>query len=156
MQKNLKYIMFVLICLSVLLSACSKKESKDVSVSDVIDKMKETAQFDEEYEEDFKDSDVAARYGISTDDVEEGKIYYSRDENKSDEIILIKAKNKDAVENIEQALSSEIVKLSNAWKNEENETKKVENHVLKTRDDFIFLVISEKPDEIEKIFDDMV
>lgn len=156
MQKNLKSTILIIICLSALFSACSKKESKNVSVSNVIDKMKETAQFDKEYEEDFKDLDVSEKYGISTDDISEGKTYYSRDENKSDEIILIKAKNKDAVENIEQALSSEVVRLSNAWKNEENEAKKVENHVLKTRDDFILLVVSEEPEKIEKIFDDMV
>lgn len=156
MFKKLKFLILTLIFISTLFSACTKKESKNVSVSSVIDKMKETASFDEEIEKDITDLEILERYGISADDVGEGKVYYSKNENKSDEIILIKAKNKDAVENIERALSSEIVGLSNTWKSDETELKKVENHILKTRDDFILLVIGENPKEIEKIFDDMV
>lgn len=155
-MKKFKYLIFTLVFMLICFSGCAKKESKNIEVDDIMEKFIQTADLDSSKKEDFSSLEVTERYGISPEDIDKGIVYYSEDENKADKIILIKAKNKDAVENIEEALSAEVIGLTSAWENSQSELKKVNEHVLKTRDNYITLIISDNSKDIEKIFDEMV
>ena len=83
----------------------------------------------------------------------QGDANNTEDEDKSDKIIIVKASSKDTIENIERALSSEIVGITDSWKENDQESKKIENHIFKTKDVYVIMAISDKSEEIEKIFD---
>jgi len=148
---EMKKILFLLILL--LLTSCKKEEAADVPVKDLLSSMKTEVDFENAKTEDITSIETAQRYGISTDDVKEGYVYYTADETKPDKIIIIKAKDTDAVEDIQHSLNSEIIGLKNTWKADNTESKKIENHLFKTKDKYIILSVAEDNSKIENIFD---
>ena len=147
MKKLLFFILFI------LLVGCSKDTLPNISSEYILNNITKKISFDNPIEENLKDQSVAERYGIAPKDIENGVVYYTEDEDKSDKIIIVKASSKDTIENIERALSSEIVGITDSWKENDQESKKIENHIFKTKDVYVIMAISNKSKEIEKIFD---
>lgn len=156
MQKRKFLLVIMIAVIAMSLTSCTKNKSKDVSVENVMKELKSTANFKNGEEEDITDLDIAERYGISPNDVKEGTLYYSEDENSADKIVLVKAKEQDSVENIERALGNEVVGLTDAWEGNATESKKVEEHVLKTKDKFVILIVGDNAKKIEEKFDKLV
>ena len=123
----------LILVLIFLLTACSNNTLPDLSSEYILSVINEKVTFDNPVQEDMKEQSVAERYGISPKNIENGVVYYTEDEDKSDKIIIVKAASKDAVENIERALSSEIVGISDAWRDDANEMDKIEKHILNKR-----------------------
>nr|WP_317356514.1 DUF4358 domain-containing protein [uncultured Tyzzerella sp.] len=142
----------ILIIFIFLLTGCGKKTA-NISSQYILDTINEEVTFDNAVEEDLKEQSVAERYGISPSDIEDGVVYYTRDEDKSDKIIIAKASSKDTVENIERALSSEIIGITDAWRDNEEEIGKIEKHIFKTIDIYIIMAISDNVKMIEEKFD---
>ena len=147
MKKLLFFISFI------LLVGCSKDILPNISSEYILNNITNKVSFDNAIEENLKDQSVAERYGIAPKDIENGVVYYTKDEDKSDKIIIVKASSKDTIENIERALSSEIVGITDSWKENDQESKKIEKHIFKTKDVYVIMAISDKSKEIEKIFD---
>lgn len=147
MKKLLFFISFI------LLVGCSKDILPNISSEYILNNITKKVSFDNAIEENLKDQSVAERYGIAPKDIENGVVYYTKDEDKSDKIIIVKASSKDTIENIERALSSEIVGITDSWKENDQESKKIEKHIFKTKDVYVIMAISDKSKEIEKIFD---
>ncbi len=147
-MKNLFILVFCF-----LLIGCSKNTTPNLSSEYILSVINEKVTFDNPIEEDLKEQSIAERYGISPSDIENGVVYYTENEDESDKIIIAKASSKDTVENIERALSSEIVSISDAWKDNDREMAKIEKHIFKTKDIYVIMAISDKSKEIEKIFD---
>ena len=147
MKKLLFFISFI------LLVGCSKDILPNISSEYILNNITKKVSFDNAIEENLKDQSVAERYGIAPKDIENGVVYYTKDEDKSDKIIIVKASSKDTIENIERALSSEIVGITDSWKENDQEPKKIEKHIFKTKDVYVIMAISDKSKEIEKIFD---
>jgi len=147
----MKKTLFLFILL--LLTSCKKEEAADIPVKDLLSSMKSEVDFQNTKTEDITSIETAQRYGISTDDVEEGYVYYTTDETKPDKIIIIKAKDTDAVEDVQRSLSAEIVGLKKTWESNDTESKKIENHLFKTKDKYIILSVAENNSKIENIFD---
>ena len=147
MKKLLFFISFILIV------GCSKDILPNISSEYILNNITKKVSFDNAIEENLKDQSVAERYGIAPKDIENGVVYYTKDEDKSDKIIIVKASSKDTIENIERALSSEIVGITDSWKENDQESKKIEKHIFKTKDVYVIMAISDKSKEIEKIFD---
>lgn len=150
-MKKFLFLNFILI---FILVGCKDDISHNISSEYILKNITDVISFQNPKEEDLKKQSVAERYGIAVDDIENGVVYYTQDENSSDKIIIAKAKEKEKVENIERALSSEVVGLTDSWKNDEKESKKIENHIFKTKDIYVILAISDEAKEITKIFDD--
>ncbi len=145
-----------LLIVVLIFSSCAKKESTNVAVSDLMDRIKKEAAMKEPKEEDMKELKTAENYGISLDDVDEGKVLYSEDPKDADRIIVIKAKDESALQNIERAMTSQVISLSNTWgSNDKKEFEKVENHIVKSRGNYCIMIVSEKADEVKKIFDEL-
>lgn len=147
----MKKILLIFICF--LLIGCDKNNLPNVSSQFILSEITKQVTFPDAIEEDLKNQNVAERYGISPKDIENGVVYYSKDENISDKIVIVKATSKDNVENIERALSTEIISVSDAWKDNDKEAIKIERHIFKTKDIYMIMAISNDVEKIESIFD---
>lgn len=151
MKKLLLLLMFIL-----SLTGCSKNKVKDVPVDAIISNIEKNYPINNSIKEDLKQQDIAERYGISPDDIEEGVVYYTEDKDKADKIIIFKAKSKENIESLERAISSEIVGMSDSWKNNETEAKKVDNHLFKTKETYVIYCVSDNAEKIVELFDNML
>ena len=147
----MKQIFTVIFCLFLI--GCSKDTVPNLSSEYILSEITKKVSFDNSEEEKLKDQSVAQKYGISPSDIENGVVYYTKDKEKSDRIIIVKAKSKETLENVERALSSEIVSISDSWKDNDAEMKKIEDHIFKTKDVYVIMAISNKSKQIEKAFD---
>ncbi len=149
--KGLKKI-FMLLLASVFLVSCSKPTVENTSALDAAMSFTEIAGFDFDNTESLLDINTAERYGINPSDVEEGYVVCSTEDASADKLIIAKGKNVRSTENIEKSLSNVLINLSATYKDNPEESKKIENHLFKTRDKMTILAISEYTDEIEEIF----
>ncbi len=153
-MKILKACMYVAVIAALLLAVgCEKEKKDDMQISSVMGKIKTKANFADPKEEDLKNVGVAERYGINPNDVEEGTVYYSGAEKNPDKVILVKAKDEDALSRVEEAMSAEVVGMTDTWGDDATMRKKVDAHIIKTRDHTVLFVISDDPKGIEEIFD---
>lgn len=152
----IKILFALTICLMspILLTGCQKTNGvdSDVAFLDIQNKLISNANFQNSETKNLKDINTAQQYGVSIDNIKEGVVYTSNNET-SDRIILVKAKGGPATENIEKALANEVAGLLSAWESNSSEMKKLNNHVLKTKDDYVVLIISENSDTLENDFD---
>ena len=149
-----KILLLLMLVLSLM--GCSKNKIKNVPVASIISNIEKNYPINNSIKEDLKQQDIAERYGISPDDIEEGVVYYTEDKDKADKIIIFKAKSKENIESLERAISSEIVGMSDSWKNNEIEAKKVDNHLFKTKETYVIYCVSDNAEKIVEIFDNML
>ncbi len=142
-----------LILALILLTACSKPTAKETPILQVMNEITSEIEIPEISEEDLTDQKNAEKYGISTDSIIDGIACYSNADNNADKIIIVRAKEQKEIEGIEKALSAELTAAASAWEGNETESKKIEKAILKTKDDCIIMAISDKIEEIERIFD---
>lgn len=146
---------FIFILLLILLTGCSKPQSADTPLSEVLEEIKVIAEFENTKTDDLKNQKAAAEYGIDPSAINEGYVYYTTDEDKADEIIIARASSQSEVENVEKAISAELNTKTEAWKNNERESEKLENHVMRTIDDCVILAIGDKAKEIDQVFNQL-
>jgi len=142
-------------------AGCAKVETSGISIQELMDEVKTEVDFDNAKTEDLTDKQVAARYGINPDNIKEGLVYHSTDEDNADVIVLVRAKDRKATEQIESAFSRERLRLSDIWdgkhgENDRSQNKKIEKHIRKTRGEYVALIVCEKAKEVVKIFDGLV
>lgn len=151
--------LFTIILTSIIFTGCSLKSDdnkESASAGEIINKLSSVAGFDETVTENVKEIETASQLGISPEDIEEGFICTPTKPPQSeipDKIILIKAKDEATLENIEKALQSEMSGINSAWKEDTVNKEKIENHILKTKNNFVLLAITEEYDMLEKTFD---
>ncbi len=148
----IKTISALIISIFIFAGCQNSKSENNIVFSDMRDKLISTANFDNPSTEDLKDINTAQRYGISIDDIEEGFVYSTKNEN-SDKIILAKTKGGASVENIEKAIANEVSGLISSWEDNVSESKKLKDHVLKTKDNYVILIISDDSAKLEDEFD---
>lgn len=149
----LKIITAAIISL-IFISGCGKDTDKNsnINFSELQSDLVSNSEFKSAQIEDLKDIKISQKYGIATDDIEEGFVYLTKDE-KPDRIILVKTKGGSSAENIEKSLANEISGLISSWENDPGESKKLEEHVLKTKDNYVILIVSENSAKLEDRFD---
>lgn len=149
---KLKYFIII----TLLLTGCQKPESKNPEVIDVINLIAKNVTIENGETKDLKQDKNAEEFGVATEDISEGIVYYSTVSDKVDKVILVKAASEDSIENIETALSAELIEITSFWENNDTENKKIEKHLLKTKDDYVILAIADEVEQIEMIFDRLV
>ena len=143
---------FILILSLILLAGCSKTKSKDISLSQVLEEIKVVAEFSNTRTADLTNQKIAAQYGIDPVSISEGYVYYSADPDTADEIIIVRAASQNEVENIEKALSAELQAKAESWKNNDVQSAKIENHLMRTIGDCVLLAIGDKATEADQVF----
>ncbi len=146
--------LLTLITIIISLVGCQKntETTQNISLSEIQNKIIPTANLKNAEFKNLTDINTAQSYGISKDDIEEGIVYSTTNEN-SDKIILVKTKGGPTTENVEKALANEVSSLINSWENNFSESEKLKNHILKTKDDYVLLAICNNSDNVEKAFD---
>lgn len=134
---------------------CGKVKSKDIALKDVLEEIKVVAEFENTHTEDLTNQKTAAQYGIDPTSISEGYVYYTANESSADEVIIVRAASQKEVENVEKAVSTELSAKAEAWKNNEGESSKIENHIIKTIGDCVLLAIGDKSLEIEQVFNQL-
>lgn len=139
--------------LCALTAGCSKPTVENTDVYGAVIEIGAETSLKEEEAENLKDIDAAERYGLNPSDIEEGYVITSSEEGKPDKIILAKGKDSASVENIEKGLSNVLINLTATYKDYPEESKKIENHLFKTRDRLTLLAVCDNIDKVEEIFD---
>ena len=156
-MKNKKYsFILILLCLSVLACGCGNKKNQDdnnISLKEVAQKLAENGNIPSPQYLDLNQKENAEKYLLATEDIEEGIAVNSQSMEQADKIILVKANDTKTVQDVERSLGAVLVGLTTTWENNDTENKKVEEHVLKTKDKYVLLYVGEKNEEAEKIFD---
>ncbi len=134
---------------------CGKVKSKDMALKEVLEEIKVIAEFENTHTEDLTNQKIAAQYGIDPTSISEGYVYYTANESSADEVIIVRAASQKETENVEKAVSAELSAKSEAWKNNEKESSKIEKHILKTIDDCVLLAIGDRAMEIEQVFNQL-
>lgn len=154
---NKKLINIILISIFLIsLIGCKQDVNKNISLKNLMSSMQSVENFNNGVLEDLTQQEIAEKYGITKEDIEEGYVYYPNNEERSDKIILIKAKDKSNIESVERSVSSEIIGITDSWKNNKDESEKIASHIFKTRDLYVLMYIGENVDKIENIFDNTV
>jgi hypothetical protein len=94
---------------------------------------------------DMSDIYVASQYGIAPEEIEYGVAYCAND-GSADEAVLVRARDTEALKNIETALKERANGITNAWKYNAEESIKAEKRILRTRGLYTVLVISDCTD----------
>lgn len=139
----------------LLLIGCNKLKAKDIPLSQVLEEIKVIAEFNNAQTVDLTNQKTAAQYGIDPTTISEGYAYYSIDADVADVVIIAKASSQNEVENVEKAISSNLTGASNSWSNNTKESKKIENHVMRTIGDCVILAIGDKSKEIDQVFNQL-
>ncbi len=148
----LKIFLSLIITLSLFTGCGKTSESANINFSELQANLISKASFENSVTEDLKNISTAQKYGLALDDIEEGFAYLTNNEN-SDRIILAKTKGGASSENVEKSLSNEVAGLIATWEDDTKESKKLEEHVLKTKENYVILIISENSAELEDEFD---
>lgn len=93
-------------------------------------------------------------FEYSKDDLDEGFINQALINIKSDEIIVLKAKDKSNVEALKEALENEKERNMKIWENYlPDQREKVENTIIKTKGNYLLYVTNDYAEKVEEIFD---
>jgi len=152
----MKKILLLCILNLLVFTSCMGRFDSTVEVAHIMNMIKSDLKWENAVDEDVKSIENAERYGLVLENIEEGRLYYSKNTENPDKVIIIKAKDEKAIEGIEKAFNAEVVGLSDAWKNNSKEVKKVDSHVSKTRGKYVTLIVAEDAKRIEKLFDSMI
>jgi hypothetical protein len=140
------------ILLIIGLTACGVKASpQNVSVKEIMEK-----------EEPFVDRDAMKEmspekfekfYGIDMATVEEVSGYIAKTNIKSDELLILKLKDKQHIDAAKQKIDERIEKQANAFKDYlPDEYYKIEKNVVEKRGNYILFVVSDHAEKIKDTF----
>lgn len=153
---NIKFVITIIVCTITLgsLSGCFGKKDNinSLSATEIGEKIKQPVTNIEEMKEGDSKK-LQKLYNINTDEVESFVLYTAPTNIKADEIAAIKVKDMKNVENIKKKISNRVEKKSKSFKDYlPDEYFLIEKHVLKTKDNYILLAISQDADKVEKTF----
>ena len=93
-------------------------------------------------------------YGIKKEDVEDYRLFVIDDNTKSDEIFIAKV-SKNKMDDVTDAIKNRQQVLETKWRDEDkDEYGKVSDYKLLKNGDYVLFVISDKVDDINKIFNE--
>lgn len=152
--KTFTIMIAILITLSIFTgcNASGKANSKIPSTTDIVDNIREAVKFPEMVEMDGKKLEKLYKIQPGTLDGFWGYLAFSN--IKADEILIIKVKDSNDVENVRKSINVRIEQQANSFKDYlPNEYHLIQNHVLKTRGNYILFAVSKDADKIEDAFD---
>jgi len=153
-----------------LLAACGSSNNGDnasVDIEALFEEIKETVKADGDEEltgmmdGSLLEADepmiemVAGELDISEADIEEGYILASAMNINADEIILLEAKDKEKVGQLEEKLDDYLEMQHNVWESYlPDQLAKVENTIIQSKGNYIIYITYEEPEKIEKVFNE--
>jgi len=168
-----KILSFIISVLTIFTIAGCGKQAVNVSVSNIITDIKGVIAADMKKdgvdEERFKDGKLpgyikvdltsednkfSVPIKINKDDIEEGYILASLINIRSDEIIVLKAKDESKVADLKEKLEEEKQKQIKIWEQYlPDQYEKVKNNIIKTKGKYLIYITANNPEKIEEVFD---
>ena len=161
MKKILSILMVAFVMISF--AACGQKETvKDISLKEMVDKIAELPTSQRLMQSDLTTPDDMNKYLIepmelNTEDLEEGYSLSSMMNVKSDMILVFKAKDEGSVENLKKVLVKQAENQEGIWSQYlPDQYEKVQNRIVKEKGKYLIYIVTDEPQEVEKIFDEML
>ncbi|MCM1989815.1 DUF4358 domain-containing protein [Oceanirhabdus seepicola] len=161
MKKILSILMIAFVMISF--AACGQKETvKDISIKEMVDKIAELPTAQRLMKTDLSTPSDENQYLIdsmelNTEDLEEGYAIYSMINVKSDMIVVFKAKDESSVENLKKVLDKTAENQEGIWSQYlPDQYEKVQNRIVKEKGKYLIYIVTDEPQEVEKIFDEML
>lgn len=161
MKKILSVLMVAFVMISF--AACGQKETvKDISIKEMVDKIAELPTSERLMQADLSTPSDENKYlldsmELNTEDLEEGYAIYSMINVKSDMILVFKAKDESSVENLKAVLDKTAENQEGIWSQYlPDQYEKVQNRIVKEEGKYLIYIVTDEPQEVEKIFDEML
>ncbi|WP_261798111.1 DUF4358 domain-containing protein [Brevibacillus massiliensis] len=145
------FIAFAL--MSAAVAGCSGKaeEAGNATVTEVGEKISQAVHLDELKRGD-RDK-LQKLYHISADEVEDFILYLAPTNVKADEVLVVKVKDANQVEEIIESILNRVDAQAKKFKDYlPDEYAFIEHHVVKTNGNFILFAVSPEADQIETAF----
>lgn len=154
MRKNSFKLIGITVIIIALLSGCSSsnKTENEISINDIDQNIKESVDISNMVE---SDSDKLKKlYDIDFEKIEDFKLYTAKTNIEANELLILKVKDKEDIDDIKEVIEGRIETQSNSFKDYlPDEYYLIENHILKSNGNYIIFIISEEAEEIESSFD---
>lgn len=147
---------FPVVLAALILSSCGKYKTLNISTADIAERAVTVAETESPVMLDLTQNGNSEMYGVAREDITEGCLYRSSNDDDISVVVVVKAKNEDTLTHIELALRAEANELSRAWRYNEYNSKLSDNRLLKSRGLYTILAVTEKTTEVESVFDEML
>lgn len=145
--------MLLVLGMLALMSSCRPHTS--VSSSEIVARLKNQVNLDGYKQENLTELAHAQKYGLSTKDVANG-VCLHKDGEKPDCLIVVKAKDRDSLENVERSLGNWLTLQSDSLVHDKEQTKRMEKALFKTYDTVVIVAVHDDVKAIEESFDAFV
>lgn len=149
----LSLLLLLIFAVGSLYGCSSKKAAKSPSVDDVFAKVK--ASTDVSAMPAIDGEKLKMLYDIDSADLEGFKVYIAPSNIKADELTIIKVKDEKKVNEIKAKVAKRVENQSASFKDYlPEEYSLIQNHVLKTNGNYVFLAISKDAEKMETAFNE--
>ena len=149
----LSLLLLLVFAVGSLYGCSSKKITKNPSVDEILAKVKGATDISQMPEIDGEK--LKMLYDIDAADLEGFKVYIAPSNIKADELAIIKVKDEKKVTEIKDKVAKRVENQSASFKDYlPEEYSLIQNHVLKTQGNYVFLTISKDAEKMEAAFDE--
>ncbi|WP_129598688.1 DUF4358 domain-containing protein [Anaerophilus nitritogenes] len=150
--KNRACMMVLVIFILGTLVGCGKEKVKDVSIEDLDQKINQEVELVDMVKGNIEQ--LKTLYDIEKEQIDSFVLYTASTNIKANEIAILKIKDSNDIEKIQEKLKNRIEKQSQNFKEYiPEEYFLIENHVLKNNGEYIVFIISQDAQKIEEIID---
>lgn len=149
----LTLLLLLIFAVGSLYGCSSKKSTKNPSIDEILAKVKGATDISQMPEIDGEK--LKMLYDIDAADLEGFKVYIAPSNIKADELAIIKVKDQKKVDEIKNKVAKRVENQGASFKDYlPEEYSLIQNHVLKTQGNYVFLTISKDAEKIEAAFDE--
>ncbi|MBM7870998.1 hypothetical protein JOC70_002492 [Clostridium pascui] len=149
----LTLLLLLIFSVGSLYGCSSKKTTKNPSVDEIVTKVKGSTDISQMPELDAEK--LKMLYDIDAADLEGFKVYIAPSNIKADELAVIKVKDAKKVDEVKNKVAKRVENQGASFKDYlPEEYSLIENHVLKTQGNYVFLTISKDAEKIEAAFNE--
>ncbi|WP_242960833.1 DUF4358 domain-containing protein [Clostridium peptidivorans] len=149
----LSLLLLLVLAIGSLYGCSSKKAAKSPSVDEIVAKVKGATDISQMPEVDAEK--LKMLYDIDAADLEGFKVYIAPSNIKADELAIIKVKDEKKVAEIKDKVAKRVENQGASFKDYlPEEYSLIQNHVLKTQGNYVFLAISKDAEKMETAFNE--
>lgn len=151
MRKSLMYMLGIFVL--NIMQGCAFIQTKSPKVSEIIDSIKNTT--DLSIMEKGNKNKLRKYYGISTKKIEEFELYIPKTNMEANEILILKVKNQEDIDEIKEKIEKRIESQSDSFRSyAPNQYELLENNKLDVKGKYIIYIASKDVDKISKCIDE--
>lgn len=152
MKKKYKLVILIIVIIIGLIES-TFVQTKNPNISELVEKIRSST--DLTIMEKGDKSKLRKLYSISDKDIEDYMLYAPKTNMDANEIIILKAKNQQDIDNLKEKIEKRISKQEESFKNYRPEQYEIlDKHILSIKGKYIIAIVSKDVDKIKKVVDD--